>query len=84
MRLRRQLSRRAGVASGRRVRLPLGIQPRVRRSAVHRRGRDQLTVRIGDEDGDGAGRLPDDEIDDRLGVRELHRPIVKPGHAQTK
>ena len=55
---------RGRVRAGRRVGLPLGVQARVRSGPVHRRGGDDLAVRVGDEDGHGPGRLADDEVDD--------------------
>ena len=75
--LLRELARRARVASRRRVRLALRIQPRVGRRSVHRRGRDQLAVLLRDEDGDGAGRLAHDRLDDRQRLLELHRDTLR-------
>src|SRR5438128_2996175 len=71
-----QLSRRARVAPCGGVRLSLRVQARVRCRAVHRRGRDELAVRVRDEDRDRAGRLPHDEIHDCLCVLELHEAIL--------
>ena len=59
--LLRELARRPRVAPGRRVGLPLRVQARVGRRAVHRRGRDELAVAVGDEDRDRRGSLRDDE-----------------------
>ena len=67
-----ELARRAGVAARSGVGLPLRVQPRVRRRAVHRRGRDELAVVVGDEDGDRRRRLGDDVIDDAPCLLELH------------
>src|SRR5262249_56192724 len=53
-RLLRELSRGACIASRGCVRLPLRVQARVRRCAVHRCSRDELAVRIRNEDRDGA------------------------------
>src|SRR5436190_15532253 len=83
-RLRRQLSRRTCVASCRCIGLPVRVQARIRCGTVHGRGCDELAVRVRDENRDRAGRLPHDEIDDRLGVRELHRAIVGRSHTKTK
>ena len=67
-----QLAGRAGIAPGRRVGLALGVQPRVGRRAVHRRGGDQLAVGVRDEDRDRAGGVRDDVVDDRPGSGEAH------------
>ena len=50
-----ELARRARVAAGGGVRLPLGVQARIGRRAVHRGCRHELAVGVGDEDRDGAG-----------------------------
>src|SRR4029077_21207982 len=50
--LLRQLSRRTRVAPRRCIRLALSVQARVRCRAVHSRGRNELAVRIRDEDRD--------------------------------
>src|SRR5207249_9616135 len=72
----RQLSRRTRVAPRGGVRLPLRVQARVRCRAVHRRSRDELAVRVRDENRDRAGRFPHDEIHDCLCVLELHEAIL--------
>src|SRR5205823_9394959 len=63
--LLRQFPRRARVAPCGGVRLPLRVQARVRRRAVHRRRRNQLAVRIRDENRDRPGRFANHEIHDR-------------------
>src|SRR5207249_3130698 len=73
----RQLSRRTRVAPRGGVRLPLRVQARVRCRAVHRRSRDELAVRVRDENRDRAGRFPHHEIHDRLGVLQLHEAILR-------
>ena len=57
-------SRRAGVAARGGVGLALRVQPRIGRGAVHRRRGDELAVVVRHEDGDRAGGLGDDEVDD--------------------
>ena len=74
--LLRELRCRASVTARRGVRLPLRIEPCVGRRSVHRRGGDELTVIVGDEDGDRPGRLGDDVIDHGLRLRELHALIL--------
>ena len=59
-----QLARRSRVAPGGRVGLALGVQARVGRCAVHRRGGDELAVRVGNEHRNRLGGLGDDEVDD--------------------
>ena len=59
---------RVCVAAGRRVRLALRVQPGVRGRAVHRRGRDDLAVVVGDEHRHRPGRRRDDVVDDLEGL----------------
>ena len=72
-----EVAGRARVASRGGVRLPLRVQTRVGRGAVHRRGGDQLAVLVGDEHGDRPGSLLDHQFDDRQRLLELHRDTLR-------
>ena len=78
-----ELPRRAGIAASRRVGLPLGVQARVGRRAVHRRGGDELAVRVRDEHRDGTRRLRDDELDDGAGALEFTASSRSYSYART-
>jgi hypothetical protein len=72
-----QLFRGTRVAPRRGVGLPLRVQTRVRCGTVHRRSRDELAVRVRDENRDRARRFPDNEVHDGLRVLELHEAILR-------
>ena len=71
-----QLPRRPRIAAGCGVGLPLRVQAGVGRGAVHRRGRHELAVGVGDEDGERSRRRGDDVLDDAAGALELHCAIL--------
>ena len=60
------------VAPRRRVRLALGVQPRVGRGAVHRRGGDELASGVRNEHRNGPRRLAENRLHDRLCLFQLH------------
>ena len=60
--LLRESARRDRVAARRRVRLALGVQPRIGRGAVHRRGGDELAVPVRDEHGKRRRRLAEHRL----------------------
>src|SRR6185312_9337608 len=74
--LRGELGGAPSIAAGGGVRLPLRVQPRIRRGTVHRRRGDDLAVAVRHEDRDRAGGLGDDEVDDGAGLKELHTLIL--------
>ena len=74
--LHRERRGRGRVGARRRVGLPLRVQARVRSGPVHRRRGDQLAGHVRDEHGHGPTGLANHEVDDRLGLIQLHEPIL--------
>ncbi len=75
-RLDGELGRRGSIAPRSRIRLALCVEAGVGGGAVHRRSGNELSVVVGDEDGDRSRGVLDDEVHLRQRVLVPHRPIL--------